>query len=232
MISKEILQDKQITKIGVFRSDTATELLKDYGVRVARMFDLRYMSENAGCKPGSMKKMSEKHLNDGDFSCKRIGLFKVFAEKIRKKEKLDGQTIDDFIIDNYCSKYFDVEYDGMKKKLTIETIDDLEKCQSLTQILKLYVIPYTICIASIADIICNCRHCTEYPVLGFDCKWTPKMGLPVALLQLSSYKGLCLVFRLTNFQKIPEELKVSVTLLKTVNIPEFLATISIYATFL
>lgn len=104
------------------------------------------MAETAGCKPLSMKKMSEKHLIDGDFPCKRFGLFKVFAEKIRKKEELDEQTSYDCIIDKYCSKNFDVEYDAskMNKKLTIEMIDNLEKCGSLIQILKSYDIIYII----------------------------------------------------------------------------------------
>ncbi|XP_054742283.1 exonuclease 3'-5' domain-containing protein 2 [Anastrepha obliqua] len=53
------------------------------------------------------------------------------------------------------------------------------------------------------------RHCHEYKVLGFDCEWVTVGGKrrPVALLQLSSQKGLCALFRLCTLQQIPKGLR-------------------------
>ncbi|XP_036322453.1 LOW QUALITY PROTEIN: exonuclease 3'-5' domain-containing protein 2 [Rhagoletis pomonella] len=52
-------------------------------------------------------------------------------------------------------------------------------------------------------------HCHDYKVLGFDCEWVTVGGKrrPVALLQLSSQKGLCALFRLCNLQQIPKDLR-------------------------
>lgn len=55
-----------------------------------------------------------------------------------------------------------------------------------------------------------CRHCDEFSVLGFDCEWVVvgNVRRPVALLQLTSHRGLCALVRLSHLQMIPFELKV------------------------
>ncbi|XP_030568100.1 exonuclease 3'-5' domain-containing protein 2 [Drosophila novamexicana] len=52
-------------------------------------------------------------------------------------------------------------------------------------------------------------HCESFKVLGFDCEWITVGGTrrPVALLQLSSYKGLCALFRLCCMKQIPKDLR-------------------------
>lgn len=58
------------------------------------------------------------------------------------------------------------------------------------------------------------RHCDEYGVVAFDCEWVPtKKRRPVAMLQLATHHGLCLLIRLCSLKRIPKELKVSVTFL-------------------
>lgn len=55
-------------------------------------------------------------------------------------------------------------------------------------------------------------HCEEYNVLGFDCEWVvDALGVrqDVALLQLASHRGLCVLVRLCEFGKIPSELQVN-----------------------
>lgn len=55
------------------------------------------------------------------------------------------------------------------------------------------------------------RHCEEYNVLGFDCEWIiDQYGVRqnVALVQLASHRGLCVLIRLCEFGKIPTELQV------------------------
>lgn len=48
-------------------------------------------------------------------------------------------------------------------------------------------------------------------MLGFDCEWVTVGGVrrPVALLQLTSHRGLCALIRLCHLQRIPPELKVN-----------------------
>ncbi|ALC45804.1 CG6744, partial [Drosophila busckii] len=52
-------------------------------------------------------------------------------------------------------------------------------------------------------------HCETFKVLGFDCEWITVGGSrrPVALLQLSSHKGLCALFRLCHMKQIPKDLR-------------------------
>lgn len=53
------------------------------------------------------------------------------------------------------------------------------------------------------------RHLEEYNVLGFDCEWISQYRrYPVALLQLSTHRGLCALIRLCKIKKIPDELQV------------------------
>ncbi|XP_075144958.1 exonuclease 3'-5' domain-containing 2 [Haematobia irritans] len=53
------------------------------------------------------------------------------------------------------------------------------------------------------------KHCDGYKVLGFDCEWVTVGGTrrPTALLQLSSEKGLCALFRLSCIKQIPKSLR-------------------------
>lgn len=53
------------------------------------------------------------------------------------------------------------------------------------------------------------RHCNSLKVLGFDCEWVTVGGTrrPAALLQLSSCKGLCALFRLCCLKQIPKSLR-------------------------
>ncbi|XP_055312173.1 exonuclease 3'-5' domain-containing protein 2-like isoform X1 [Sitodiplosis mosellana] len=53
-------------------------------------------------------------------------------------------------------------------------------------------------------------HCDEYNVLGFDCEWNLEQESgrkSVALLQLASSRGLCVLIRLSELQYIPKELE-------------------------
>ncbi|KAL7730027.1 hypothetical protein ACLKA6_009317 [Drosophila palustris] len=52
-------------------------------------------------------------------------------------------------------------------------------------------------------------HCESFKVLGFDCEWITVGGTrrPVALLQLSSHRGLCALFRLCCMKQIPKDLR-------------------------
>ncbi|EDW38009.1 GL12271 [Drosophila persimilis] len=52
-------------------------------------------------------------------------------------------------------------------------------------------------------------HCQSFKVVGFDCEWITVGGSrrPVALLQLSSHKGLCALFRLCTMRQIPKDLR-------------------------
>lgn len=53
------------------------------------------------------------------------------------------------------------------------------------------------------------RHCETFNVLGFDCEWVTVSNerRKVALIQLCSDKGLCALFRVCKFNKIPTELR-------------------------
>ncbi|XP_043653979.1 exonuclease 3'-5' domain-containing protein 2 [Drosophila teissieri] len=53
------------------------------------------------------------------------------------------------------------------------------------------------------------NHCQAFKVLGFDCEWITVGGSrrPVALLQLSSHRGLCALFRLCHMKQIPKDLR-------------------------
>lgn len=51
------------------------------------------------------------------------------------------------------------------------------------------------------------QHCSEFPVLGLDCEWNGWSGRPpVALLQLATHRGLCVLIRLCEMDTIPIEL--------------------------
>nr|XP_019559298.2 exonuclease 3'-5' domain-containing protein 2-like [Aedes albopictus] len=51
------------------------------------------------------------------------------------------------------------------------------------------------------------KHCNEYPVLGLDCEWNNWYErFPVALLQLATNQGLCVLIRLCKMDSIPSTL--------------------------
>lgn len=51
------------------------------------------------------------------------------------------------------------------------------------------------------------RHCNDYPVLGLDCEWYNMYERhPVALLQLATNQGLCVLIRLCEIDYIPSTL--------------------------
>ncbi|XP_037038339.1 uncharacterized protein LOC119075879 [Bradysia coprophila] len=70
-------------------------------------------------------------------------------------------------------------------------IDDLEDCQYWLKDLK--------------------RHCEAIPALSLDCEWVPPPfspnRRPIALLQLATCQGLCLLIRLCRIRIIPTELR-------------------------
>lgn len=51
-----------------------------------------------------------------------------------------------------------------------------------------------------------CRHCAEYNVLGMDCEWVGRGT--VALLQLATHQGVCVLIRMCILKTLPSELKV------------------------
>lgn len=57
------------------------------------------------------------------------------------------------------------------------------------------------------------RHCDEFNVLGFDCEWVSDYTgrRKVALLQLATHRGLCVLIRLCKLKHIPSDLAVSLT---------------------
>ncbi|XP_053694447.1 uncharacterized protein LOC128742199 [Sabethes cyaneus] len=53
-------------------------------------------------------------------------------------------------------------------------------------------------------------HCDEFPVLGLSCDWTRdtvQTRNPIKSLQLSSYRGTCLLIKFCHLDRIPTELK-------------------------
>ena len=48
--------------------------------------------------------------------------------------------------------------------------------------------------------------------VGFDCEWVSegKYRHPVALVQLATYTGLCVLIRMSMIPELPEELKVGI----------------------
>lgn len=141
--SQEILEDDYIVKVGVSPNGDANYLVKDYGVCVASTFDLRYMAALCNCRPGGLAKMSEDYLNvkleknwrircsdweaptlskmQTDYAANdahvAIELFKYFSDKLEPKPFLQNQSkYVQYIVDEYCFQYFDINYNGQKVK--------------------------------------------------------------------------------------------------------------------
>lgn len=52
--------------------------------------------------------------------------------------------------------------------------------------------------------VLNFSHCDEYAAIGFDCEWVSAGSRGrVALLQLASHRGFCVLIRLCKLSRIP-----------------------------
>ncbi|KAL9889105.1 exonuclease 3'-5' domain-containing protein 2-like [Glossina fuscipes fuscipes] len=60
---KNLLEDKEIIKVGIDPSGDAQKLQEDYGIYVASTFDIRYLAVMIGCKPLGLEKLSRLVLN-------------------------------------------------------------------------------------------------------------------------------------------------------------------------
>lgn len=149
-------------KVGVSPQGDAKYLVQDYGVCVASTFDLRYMAAMTGCRTGGLGKMSEDYLkvkldknwrircsdweapilNDKqiDYAAKdahvAVELFKYFAEKLQSKRLFEKQsTYVQHIINEYCFRYFDINYNGArvvpKDSQSLESKRNANKSSSL-----------------------------------------------------------------------------------------------------
>ncbi|CAO1397422.1 unnamed protein product [Diamesa hyperborea] len=80
-------------------------------------------------------------------------------------------------------------FDFKSSKLKIEICNNPEECRSVLSRIK--------------------THCLNYPVIGFDAEWVTVNGSrrPVALIQLCSDQGLCALIRLSEIERIPQELR-------------------------
>lgn len=114
-------------------------LVQDYGVCVASTLDLRYMAAMTGCRPGGLGKMSEDYLKvkldknwrircsdweapslsekQLDYAAKdahvAVELFKYFAARLQTKKLFEKEsTYVQHIINEYCFRYFDINYNG------------------------------------------------------------------------------------------------------------------------
>lgn len=134
---QEVLEDENIIKVGVAPIGDANYLAHDYGVCVANTIDLRFLAVQAGCKPCSLAKLSEEHLNVhlnkdwrircSDWEAKTLGdvqvkyaakdahvaieLFKVLADRLEKRPFWTDQTkFVQNIVDKYCFNYLDIHF--------------------------------------------------------------------------------------------------------------------------
>lgn len=134
-----MLEDDDIVKIGVAPQGDAGYLVQDYGVCVASTLDLRYMAAMTGCRPGGLGKMSEDYLKvkldknwrircsdweapslsekQMDYAAKdahvAVKLFEFFAARLQAKKLFEKEsTYVQHIINEYCFRYFDINYNG------------------------------------------------------------------------------------------------------------------------
>lgn len=100
----------------------------------------------------------------------------------------------------------------------IYVIDSIEEFRYAMRELKSYVNQILVALVSSEFLLNHLfshfpnRHCKEYNVFGFDCEWVvDQYGVRqnVALIQLASHRGLCVLVRLCEFGKIPSELQVN-----------------------
>lgn len=57
---REFLEDESILKVGIVPNNDSIYLTRDYGVRVASTFDLRFLASMVGMKPEGLGKMSQR----------------------------------------------------------------------------------------------------------------------------------------------------------------------------
>lgn len=57
---REFLEDESILKVGIVPNNDSIYLSRDYGVRVASTFDLRFLASMVGMKPEGLGKMSQR----------------------------------------------------------------------------------------------------------------------------------------------------------------------------
>lgn len=147
LLSKEILEDDNIVKIGSSTWDQVKRLLRDHNTFVASKLDLRFLLDPLTYPRVPLEKMCEVFINvefDANINAAyvNIELFKLFAEQIQpKKTDEDEKTYVQHIIEKYTCYFLDFKYIGdmyMKKALTV-VVNSLDRCSSLMQTLKLYV---------------------------------------------------------------------------------------------
>lgn len=162
-----------------------------------------------------------------------IELFKKFENELMSKERPNTSNGVQSFISEYCKPHLNQVYPNqMKKEIikqTIETVNqqkngltnqkvqiisNTRECQQVVGILQQYAINYYRFefmkqrLHSKLFFLLISRHCNEYNVLGFGCKYASSKG-SVILLQLASHRGLCALFRLNKFIDLPVELQVS-----------------------
>lgn len=82
---------------------------------------------------------------------------------------------------------------------------------------RIYTVHVVTSISACQDFIRQIRrHCEDFPVVGFDCEWWSIKGprRKVALLQLASGGGLCILVRLHRLDSLPAQLPELVELLR------------------
>lgn len=127
--SQEILEDRDIIKVGVAPYTDAKYLKDDYGEHVRSTLDLRFVAEKGRCTAGKLATMSEDYLgislDKNSIQCSdwetntlsktqieyaaqdvqvAIDLFKYFIGRIEPDKNLR------YIINTHLSPYIDVNY--------------------------------------------------------------------------------------------------------------------------
>ncbi|KAG4068966.1 hypothetical protein HA402_005114 [Bradysia odoriphaga] len=217
---QDILNDKDIIKVGVHTSRAVRALRGDYAINVVNSFDLRYLANE--CKNVTRRddlvRLAKDYLNvdiqsndwrlwitdwrsetvpraaienAANFVQVTVELYKFFEKKL-VDERLAGDRKK--FVDTLCAPHSDDDYPKRNKIL--------DWCQLPEQ-----EIVVVTTIEECEDVVERLRkHCNEYYVLGFDCEWSSKGG-KAALLQLATHRGLCALIRLCKLRTIPDVLK-------------------------
>ncbi|XP_037028779.1 uncharacterized protein LOC119069009 [Bradysia coprophila] len=219
---QDILNDKDIIKVGVHTSRAVRALRVDYAINVVNSFDLRYLANKCKNVTGKddLVRLAKNYLNvdiesndwrlwitdwksetvsraaikrAANFVQVTVELFKFFEKKL-VDERLAGDRKK--FVDTLCAPHSDDDYPKRKKNKI------LDWCQLPEQEI-IVVTTIEECEAVVERLR---KHCNEYYVLGFDCEWSSKGG-KVALLQLATHRGLCALIRLCRLRTIPDVLK-------------------------
>ncbi|XP_055322326.1 uncharacterized protein LOC129578174 [Sitodiplosis mosellana] len=208
---QEILEDKNILKVGHRVSFHVDKLEGDYGFCVASAIDLRYLAKECEYPADDLELLSNTCLNfdlktldwrvlssdwkyislreEIDYAAKivhaTIDLFKFFEKKLVAEKYLGNRTK---FFDELCLAHLkeEIQYSTLPPQ-EIRIVSNAAECQSVVERLRI--------------------HCDRYNVLGFDCEWNTPGGRKVALLQLATYRGLCALIRLCKMKTIPVELQ-------------------------